>query len=131
MPRRTIHLPAPPDRLRRLNRRWWTGAIAVPLVMVVIALAMGIRPAAAAEAPVTLGTTANFSVLAGSTVTNTGPSVLNEDLGLHPGTSITGFPPGVVNGTTHATDAVAQNAKSDLVIAYNDAAARGPGAGCG
>ncbi|WP_234316302.1 ice-binding family protein, partial [Streptomyces sp. NRRL S-104] len=74
-----------------------------------------------------LGTATNYAVLAGSTVTNTGPTVINGDLGLHPGTSVTGFPPGVVNGTQHITDAAAAQAKSDLVIAYNDAASRGPG----
>ncbi|KJY17566.1 hypothetical protein VR43_29365, partial [Streptomyces sp. NRRL S-104] len=81
----------------------------------------------ALEAPVNLGTATNYAVLAGSTVTNTGPTVINGDLGLHPGTSVTGFPPGVVNGTQHITDAAAAQAKSDLVIAYNDAASRGPG----
>ncbi|MDX3537160.1 ice-binding family protein, partial [Streptomyces sp. MB09-01] len=74
-----------------------------------------------------LGTATNYAVLAGSTVTNTGPTVINGDLGLHPGTSVTGFPPGIVNGTQHITDAAAAQAKSDLVIAYNDAASRGPG----
>jgi hypothetical protein len=106
----------------------WLGAITVPLAVLTLALAVGIRPAAAAEAPVGLGTAGSFSVLAASTVTNTGPSVINGDLGLYAGTSITGFPPGTVNGTVHQTDAVAQQAQSDLVIAYNDAAGRGPGA---
>ncbi|MEV7733386.1 ice-binding family protein, partial [Streptomyces sp. NPDC088921] len=41
---------------------------------------------------------------------------------MSPGTSITGFPPGLVNGTQHSADAVALQAKSDLVAAYNDAA---------
>ena len=91
---RTVHLVGPPSWVRRVDRRWWTGVIAVPLVMVFIAFAVNVRPAAAAEAPVTLGTTAGFSVLAGSTVTNTGPTVISNDVGLYPGTSITGFPPG-------------------------------------
>ncbi|WP_410622893.1 ice-binding family protein [Amycolatopsis sp. cmx-8-4] len=46
------------------------------------------------------------------------------DLGLSPGASVTGFPPGVVNGTIHAADAVAAQAKLDLDTAYNDAASR-------
>jgi hypothetical protein len=58
-------------------------------------------------------------VLAGSTVTNTGPSVLNGDLGLSPGSAVTGFPPGIVNGNTHVADTAANDAKNDLVIAYN------------
>jgi hypothetical protein len=75
----------------------------------------------AATAP-TLGTAETFIVLGGSTVTNTGSSILDGDLGVWPGLSITGFPPGTVNGTTHAGDAVAQQAQSDLVTAYNDVA---------
>ena len=74
-----------------------------------------------------MGTDASFAVLAGSTVTNTGPSVISGSLGLSPGTAITGFPPGiVVNGTEHAADGVALQAKNDLVTAYNDAAGRTP-----
>lgn len=71
----------------------------------------------------TLGTAGNFAVLAGSTVTNTGNSVINGgDVGLDPGTSITGF--GSVTGsyTTHVNDTAAQTAQSDLTTAYNAAA---------
>ena len=73
-----------------------------------------------------LGTSANYSVLGASTVTNTGPSVLNASLGLWPGTSITGFPPGLVNapGTTETTTPAAQQAQSDLTAAYVNAAGR-------
>jgi hypothetical protein len=79
----------------------------------------------AQAATVPLGTADSFAVLAGSTVTNTGPSVISGDLGLSPGTAVTGFPPGTVNaGTIHAADAVAGQAKADLVTAYNDAAGR-------
>jgi hypothetical protein len=78
----------------------------------------------ARAASVGLGTADSFSVLGGSTVTNTGPSVLTGDLGVSPGTAITGFPPGTVNGATHANDAVAGQAQSDLTTAYNDAAGR-------
>ena len=74
--------------------------------------------------PVLLGTANQFAVLAGSTITNTGPTVINGDLGLHPGTAVTGFPPGTVNGERHVNDAVAQQAKSSLVTAYQDAAGR-------
>lgn len=89
-------------------------------------LLCGGSPVLAQSAP-PLGTAEAFAVLAGSTVTNTGGSVLNGDLGVWPGLAITGFPPGTVTGTTHAGDAVAQQAQSDLVIAYNDAA----GQACG
>ena len=66
-----------------------------------------------------LGTAASFAVLGASTVKNTGPSVLNGDLGLYPGTSITGFPPGAVNGTTHQTDSAAKGAEADALTFYN------------
>ncbi len=78
----------------------------------------------AAEPTVGLGTAASFSVLGGQTVTNTGPTTLSGDLGVSPGTAITGFPPGKASGATYKADAVASKAQSDLVIGYNDAAGR-------
>ena len=74
--------------------------------------------ALAATAP-PLGTTQTFAVLGGSTVTNTGSSVLTGDLGVSPGSAITGFPPGIVNGTTHAGDAAALGAQNAVTTAYN------------
>ena len=74
--------------------------------------------------PVNLGSAANFVILAGSTVTNTGLSLVTGDLGLSPGSAVTGFPPGVVNGTQHISDSIAQQAKLDLTTAFNDAAGR-------
>ena len=71
---------------------------------------------------VNLGTADPFVVLAGSTVTNTGPSVLNGDLGLSPGSAVTGFPPGSVNGSVHVADALALQAQNDLTTAYDVAA---------
>lgn len=75
----------------------------------------------AATAP-NLGTAASFAVLGGQTVTNTGPSIIVGDLGLHPGSAVTGFPPGTVLGAVHVADAVALQAQSDLTVAYNNAA---------
>ena len=72
-----------------------------------------------AQAP-SLGTAADFAVLGGSTVTNTGATLVQGEVGVSPGTSITGFPPGVVvGGTIHLNDGVAQTAQNDLTIAYN------------
>jgi hypothetical protein len=80
--------------------------------------------AQAGPATVFLGSAAPFAVLAGSTVTNTGPTVINGNLGVWAGTAVTGFGPGTVNGTIQAGDSVAQHAQASLTIAYNDAAGR-------
>lgn len=79
-------------------------------------------PAGAQTAP-SLGSAQSFAVLGGSTVTNTGPSVITGDLGVSPGSAVTGFPPGsVVSGTIHAADAVAAAAESSVTTAYNSLA---------
>lgn len=123
LPVRIVELPVA-FRLRRGPGRLWVGVAALVLAVGVAAIGVGVGPAAAATAPVGLGTAARFAVLAGSTVTNTGPSVINGDLGVAPGSAVTGFPSGLVHGAVHSADAVARQAKSDLVVAYNDAAGR-------
>ena len=88
---------------------------------------IGSTSAGAAQPTVGLGTATSFAVLAGQTVTNTGPTVISGDLGVSPGTAVTGFPPGTVsNGTIHGADAAALQAQADLTNAYNDAAGRTP-----
>src|SRR5205814_6054702 len=82
------------------------------------ALLCGASAAFAQTAP-SLGAAQSFAVLGGSAVTNTGPSVLNGDLGISPGASITGFPPGTVNGTTFVANGVALNAQNAVTTAYN------------
>lgn len=75
--------------------------------------------------PVNLGAAASFGVLAGTTVTATGGATVSGDVGVSPGTSITGFPPGtIMNGALHAADATAASAEAALLTAYNDAAGR-------
>ena len=111
----------------RTRRR--SGAVAglcAAVSTLALGLVIGAPQAVAAEAPVGLGTAGAYSVLGGQTVTNTGPSTLDRDLGVWPGTAITGFPPGTAAGATHAGDAVAGQAQSDLVVAYDDAAGRAP-----
>lgn len=82
----------------------------------------GASPAYAAD-PILLGTAESFAVLAGSEVTNTGATVVSGDLGVSPGTAVSGFPPGQVNnGTQHVADAVALQAQNDLTTAYLQAA---------
>jgi hypothetical protein len=82
------------------------------------------KAATLGPAPVVLGSSSTFTVLAGSTITNTGATMVNGDLGLNPGTAVTGFPPGILKGTKHVSDPIAAQAKLDLTTAYNNAAGR-------
>ncbi len=88
---------------------------------VLLALAfIGISSLASAQAAPPLGTAAGFAVLGATTVTNTGPTSVLGDLGVSPGSSVTGFPPGTVTGgTIHSGDAPAAQAQVDLTTAYN------------
>jgi hypothetical protein len=74
-------------------------------------------------ATVYLRSAAAFAILAGAGVTNGGPTNITGDVGIFPGTAITGFPPGVIHGTLRAGGPVAQQAEKDLTRAYNDAMA--------
>jgi uncharacterized protein with beta-barrel porin domain len=96
------------------------GAVAALGLMVVVPTS-----SSHAQAP-PLGTAASFGVLAGSTVTNTNtPTIITGNVGVSPGSAVTGFPPGiVVGGTIHAADAVALQAQSDDTIAYLNLAGR-------
>jgi uncharacterized repeat protein (TIGR01451 family) len=96
--------------------RYSPGLIAIVGVAAMLA---GVSTASAQTAP-SLGTAQSYAVLGGSTVTNTGPSVVTGDLGLSPGGAITGFPPGqVIGGTIHAADAAAASAQNSTTTAYN------------
>src|SRR5660397_133789 len=104
----------------------------VPLLLPLLLTIMLVVPAAAmaAQPPVELGTTSSFAVLAGSTITNTGPTTINGDaggdVGLYPGASFTGQSSVTLTGTVHLADDAARVAKDDLAAAYNDAAGRTP-----
>jgi Ice-binding-like len=92
-----------------------------------VALPFCALSAGASAINVGLGTADSFAVLAGTTVTNTGPSVVHGDVGVSPGSAITGFtgaPNGTITapGTAHSNDAVAVQAQNDLTTAYNFAA---------
>lgn len=77
-----------------------------------------------AQGNIELAGASNLAVLAGSTITNTGATSVTGDMALSPGSSIGGFPPGILVGDIHINDAVATQAKLDLTTAYNDAAGR-------
>ena len=70
---------------------------------------------------------ANFAVLAGSAIAGSGSSMITGDIGVSPGTSVTGFPPGILNGAIHAGDAMAAQAMADFSAGYRDAVARATG----
>ncbi len=90
-----------------------------PLVAAAIALLCGASTVLAQTAP-SLGAADSFAVLAGSTVTNTGSSVVTGDRGVSPGSAITGFPPGLVTGgATDAGGASANNAQNSVTTAAN------------
>lgn len=80
----------------------------------------GVAPATAATNPATvkLGAAANYSVLAGTSITNTGKTILSQSIGVSPGLSVTGLATGVVGGLA------ALDAQADLALAYSDAERR-------
>src|ERR1700730_18626751 len=92
------------------------------LLIVVCILSSG--SLARAQTAPSLGSAENFAILGATTVTNTGLTVIKGDLGVSPGTAVTGFPPGtVIGGTIHSDDARATSAQADALAAYNVLAA--------
>jgi len=88
-----------------------------------LSFACGLLLAATANAQaVSLGSAVNFGAVAATTITNSGQTIVNGELGLSPGSSITGFPPGL-SGTIHINDAEAVAAQADAHNAYNQAVA--------
>src|SRR5687768_5290143 len=117
-------------RTRRVFATPMRRIMAVGLISLPILIVVASSTSRAAQAPVALKTAESFAVLAGSTITNTGLTTITGDVGLHPGTAMTGFDgltdSVALDGERHTTDAVASLAKTDLVTAYNDAAGREP-----
>jgi hypothetical protein len=85
-------------------------------------------PIGSSPLPVSLGSITsggnNFAVLAHTTVTSTGPSAVSGNVGVWPGTAVTGFPPGNASGSIYLGVAPADAAQSSLTTAFNDAAGR-------
>ena len=100
--------------------------LGIPLAAAGIALTLSANNVAGAATPIGLGTASTFAVLAGSTATNTGPTTINGDVGVSPGTALTGFTTATVTGTQHAADSIADQAQLDLTTAYNTAAGLSP-----
>jgi len=114
----------------RQPRRLWVarlgfGTFGVGLVSLMTLVAFSGQPAVAATS-LTMGAAAPYAVLAGSTITNTGSSVITGSIGLSPGTSITGFPPGTVTGSTDPANANSLAAMNASTAAYLVAAGETP-----
>jgi len=99
--------------------------LAAGLAVIPFAAFLSASPALAATAP-SLGSAVGFAVLGASTVTCTGASAITGDVGVSPGSAITGFPPCTLTGTLHAGDALAKQAQKDATTAYNSAASAKP-----
>ncbi|MEX1139759.1 MAG: ice-binding family protein [Bacteroidota bacterium] len=69
--------------------------------------------------PSLLGSASTYGIMATSAITSTGNSIINGDVSLDPGTSMTGFPPAIVNGAIHINDTQSAQARADLLVAYN------------
>jgi len=76
---------------------------------------------------IALGSVSTYGIMATSAITNTGFTIINGDVSLDPGTSMTGFPPGLVNGSIHINDTFSAQARIDLLTAYNFAKSLPPG----
>ena len=111
--------------MKTLEKMRLLSLLLTPLLVLVVMMAVPAM-SMAAQPTVNLGTTSSFAVLAGSTITNTGPTTISGDVGLHPGTAFTGQASVTLSGAVHLADAVALQAKNDLVTAYDDAAGRTP-----
>ncbi len=100
-------------------------------VLLITTIALPITLLAAdSTKPIDLLSTSSFAVLAGSAITNTGPTSISGDaggnIGLYPGTSFTGQTDVSITGTVHVNDGIAEQAQNDLITVYNDAAGRTP-----
>ena len=112
------------SRYVRVARRMSVGVASVAALGLLVALP---GSAQAAATPIPLGNADPFVVLAGQTITNTGTTTITGDIGISPGSSLTGGPPlMILNGTSHVADPVALGAQAALGTAFDNAAGQTP-----
>jgi hypothetical protein len=111
--------------LNLLSGRPGAEIVAVGVLSAITFVGTASGPAFAATA-INLGGATPYAVVAGTTITNTGSTVITGNIGLSPGTSITGFPPGLVSGTTGAANATSLAAQTSATAAYGVAAGATP-----
>ena len=115
-------------RIQSEVKRISASLLAAVVVFCLMVTNVAAQTPTAKQAPVYLGEAANYAILGASTVTNTGPSVINGNLGVWPGTAyVPGTPAATVNGAIYAGVTEAQHAQASLAIAYNEAAGRTAG----
>jgi hypothetical protein len=113
------------DPRRLVNIRRSTSMFAIGVVSAVSLVGFA-GSSAYGAASINLGSATPDAVVAGTTITNTGSSVITGDISLSPGTSIVGFPPGTASGTTDAADATSLAAQTSATAAYGVAAGETP-----
>jgi hypothetical protein len=79
-------------------------------------------PTSTCGSPITLGAAANYVILAGTTITNTGATTFCGNLGLSPGSSVTGAPVLACGGVSDVDDLAAVAARAALISAYTQSA---------
>ncbi len=103
---------------KHLNNSISSFALSFRSIVALPSIGLMIGSLAIGQAP-SLGSAASFAVLGGTTVTNAGATSILGDVGVAPGTALTGFPPGSITGTMHLGDPIAVQAQADAVLAYN------------
>jgi len=117
---------------KNVNNKKTVFAVSALAIASLVAISTGVTILSSAAQPkVDLGLATPFAVLAGSGITNTGPTTASGTNGADFGSSPTGTFTGEASVTTSGTkytavDAAVTSAKADLLTAYNDAAGRIP-----
>jgi len=102
----------------------WTGARPANSTPAVVGPGHARTAAACGQVPVPLGSASSYAALSGTTVTSTGATALTGDLGVSPGSAVTGFPPGTYTGTKNVANAASAGAILNATTAFNNASGR-------